>query len=80
VKRWKLQCAELYRDPVGQKLVSNRFGWDPGLAVRCYKLRTLFFLGFPDEAKRVSELVQAPAESQPCLHSRNVHPSYRGMA
>ena len=36
-----LQQAERYRDPVRQKLLSYRFGYDPGLAVLCYKIWAL---------------------------------------
>ena len=36
-----LQQAERYRDPDRQKLLSYRFGFDPGLAVLCYKIWAL---------------------------------------
>ena len=56
-----LQQAERYRDPAPQKQLSYRFGYDPGLIVLCYKVITLFMLGLPDEAARVSDQVRMEA-------------------
>ena len=55
-----LRQAERRRDPVQQKLLSYRFGTDPGLAVLCFKIWALNSLGLPDQAARISE--QALAE------------------
>ena len=52
-----LQHAEQYRDPVRQRLLSYRFGVDPGLAVLCWTAYALRFLGLPDRAARVRERV-----------------------
>ena len=53
-----LQQAEQYRDPSRQKMLSYRFGYDPGLAVMCYKIWTLLFLGLHDQAAQVSKQVR----------------------
>jgi class 3 adenylate cyclase/tetratricopeptide (TPR) repeat protein len=58
-----LQRAERYRDPVRQKLLSHRFGYDPALAVLCFKIFALWFLGLPDQSARVSEQVRAELAS-----------------
>jgi tetratricopeptide (TPR) repeat protein len=58
-----LKRAEQYRDPVRQKLLSYRFGIDPGLAALCYKVWALIFLGFPDEAARVRERIRTELQS-----------------
>ena len=50
-------------DLVRQKILSYRFGWDPDLAVQCYRLQTLFFIGRPDDAKYVSDLMQSELQS-----------------
>ena len=42
-----LERAERYRDPIRQKLLSYRFGFDPGLAVLCYKIWALIILAVP---------------------------------
>ena len=54
-----LRLAEGYRDPIKLKLLSYRFGIDPGLAVLCYKLWALMELGLLDQAKQVAEQVTA---------------------
>ena len=54
-----LRQAEQYRDPSRQKLLSYRFATDPGLAVLCYNIQALLFLGCLDQAARVSEEVRA---------------------
>ena len=54
-----VQQAERYRDPVRQKLLSYRFGFDPSLAVLCYKIWALTFLGLHNQAQRVREQVRA---------------------
>ncbi|HLW91303.1 MAG TPA: AAA family ATPase, partial [Roseiarcus sp.] len=53
------ETAERYRDPARHRLLSYRFGNDPGLAILCYKLWALTFLGRLDEAAKVGEQVQA---------------------
>jgi class 3 adenylate cyclase len=58
-----LKRAELYRDPVRQRLLSYRFGIDPGIAVLCYKVWALLFLGFPDQAARVTERARTELQS-----------------
>ncbi len=65
-----LQQAERYRDPAQQKLLSYRFGSDPGLAVLCFKIWALMFLGLPDQAARISE--QALAELPGHGHAQTV--------
>ncbi len=54
-----VQRAERYRDPVRQKLLSYRFGIDPGLDVLFYKIWALMFLGLHDQTERVREQVWA---------------------
>jgi hypothetical protein len=54
-----LQQAEGYRDADKHKLLSFRFGIDPGLAVLCYKLWALMALGFLGQARQVAEQVRA---------------------
>ena len=66
-----LQQAERYRDPVQQKPLSYRFGNDPGLAVLCFKIWALMFLGLPDQAARISEQVLAELPSHG--HARRSH-------
>jgi hypothetical protein len=58
-----LKRAERYSDPVRQKLLSYRFGIDPGLAVLCYKIWALIFLGFPDQARQFRDEVGAQLQS-----------------
>jgi class 3 adenylate cyclase/tetratricopeptide (TPR) repeat protein len=58
-----LQQAERYRDPIRQKLLSYRFGFDPGLAVLCYKIWALIILGLHDQAAHVSDQVGAELPS-----------------
>jgi class 3 adenylate cyclase/tetratricopeptide (TPR) repeat protein len=58
-----VQQAERYRDPVRQKLLSYRFGYDPSLAVLCYKIWALTFLGLHNQAERVKEQVRAELEN-----------------
>jgi class 3 adenylate cyclase len=58
-----LKRAEQYRDPVRQKLLSYRFGIDPGLAVLCYEVLALNLLGLPDQAAQVRERVRAELQS-----------------
>jgi class 3 adenylate cyclase len=65
-----LRLAERYRDPIQQKLLSYRFGTDPGLAVLCFKIWALMFLGLPDQAARISE--QALAELPGHGHAQTV--------
>jgi len=48
--------GERYRDPIRQKRLSYQFGYDPGLAVLCWKM---IFLGLLDQAARLSEQVRA---------------------
>jgi tetratricopeptide (TPR) repeat protein len=52
-----LQRAEKYSDPARQKLLSYRFGFDPGLAVLCYKTWALMFLGLHKQAEQVRKRV-----------------------
>ena len=52
-----LQRAERYCDPARQKLLSYRFGFDPGLAVLCYKIWALMFLGLHKQAEQVRKRV-----------------------
>jgi hypothetical protein len=54
-----LQRAEQYHDPSRQKMLSYRFGFDLGLAVKCRKILALLFLGLHDEAARISDQVLA---------------------
>jgi len=54
-----MQQAERYRDPSRQKMLSYRFGFDLGLAVKCQKIWPLLFLGLHDQAARVSDQVRA---------------------
>jgi tetratricopeptide (TPR) repeat protein len=56
-----LRQAERYRDPAQQKQFSYRFGYDPGLSVLCYEAMTLFMLGLPEQAARVSDQVRIEA-------------------
>ena len=58
-----LKRAELYRDPARQKVLSYRFGIDPGLAVLCYKVWALIFLGFPDQAAQVRQQIRGEIQS-----------------
>jgi hypothetical protein len=58
-----VQRAERYRDPVRQRLLSYRFGFDPGLAMLCYKIWALMFLGVHNQAERVREQVWAELPS-----------------
>ncbi|SEE05561.1 SAM domain (Sterile alpha motif) [Rhizobiales bacterium GAS191] len=58
-----LQLADRYRDPARQRSISYRFAIDPGLAVLCYKILALMFLGLPDRATRVSEEMRAELPS-----------------
>jgi hypothetical protein len=58
-----LQQAEGYHDPARQKLLSYRFGTDPGLAILNFKIWALMLLGFPDQAARVREQVRAELPS-----------------
>ncbi|MGA2793503.1 MAG: AAA family ATPase, partial [Roseiarcus sp.] len=53
-----LRQAERYRDPARQRLLSFRFANDPGLAVLCYKIWALSFLGRLDEAAQVRQQVE----------------------
>ena len=64
VKRWKV-CDRPSDTaiPIRQKLLSYRFGTDPGLAVLCFKMWALLFLGLPDQAARISEQVLAELPS-----------------
>jgi class 3 adenylate cyclase len=55
----KLEHAERYREPRRDKLLSYRFGIDPGLAVLCYKQIALTCLGRLSLAARVREQVQS---------------------
>jgi AAA ATPase-like protein/adenylate/guanylate cyclase family protein len=54
-----MQQGERYRDPVRHKLLSYRFGYDPGLAILCYKIWALLFLGLHDQAAAVIKQVRA---------------------
>jgi class 3 adenylate cyclase len=54
-----LQLAEQYRDPSRQKMLSYRFGFDLGLAVKCRKILALLFLGLHNQAAQVSDQVRA---------------------
>jgi tetratricopeptide (TPR) repeat protein len=58
-----LQIAESYRDPSRDKLLSYRFGYDPGLAVPCFKICVMVHLGLFDQAARVKEQVLAELPS-----------------
>ncbi|MGA2792865.1 MAG: hypothetical protein ABSE69_04925 [Roseiarcus sp.] len=58
-----LQRAERDRDPNRQRLLSYRFGYDPGLAVLCWKICALVLLGLFDQAARVSENVRVELPS-----------------
>jgi class 3 adenylate cyclase len=51
--------AERYSDPVRQKQLAYRFAADPGLAVKCYKIWALLFLGLHDQVAQVSDQVRA---------------------
>jgi tetratricopeptide (TPR) repeat protein len=64
-----LQEAERYRDSSREKLLSYRFGLDPGLAVLCYRIWSLTFLGLPNQAARVSEQVRAALPSHGHAHT-----------
>ena len=52
------ETAERYRDPARQRLLSYRFGNDPGLAVVGYKSWALLFLGRFEEAAKVVERIE----------------------
>ena len=54
-----LQRAEQYSDPSRQKMLSYRFGFDLGLAVKCRKILALLFLGLHNQAAQVSDQVRA---------------------
>jgi class 3 adenylate cyclase len=54
-----LQQAERYSDPSRQKMLSYLFGYDPSLAVKCYKIWALLFLGLHDQAAPLREQVWA---------------------
>jgi class 3 adenylate cyclase len=54
-----LQRAEQYSDPNRQKMLSYRFGFDLGLAVKCRKILALLFLGLHNQAAQVSDQVRA---------------------
>jgi ATP/maltotriose-dependent transcriptional regulator MalT len=54
-----LERAEAHRNPSRDRLLSYRFGNDPGLAILCYKVWALSSLGRFDEVERVAEQVQA---------------------
>jgi len=58
-----LQQAERFRDPVRQKLLSHRFGLDPGFAIDYCKIMALMFLGLPDRAAHVRERLLAELPS-----------------
>jgi class 3 adenylate cyclase len=64
-----LQEAERYRDPSREKLLSYRFGLDPGLAVLCYRIWALTFLGLLNQAARVSKQVRAELRSHGHAHT-----------
>src|SRR5208337_3885174 len=58
-----LQQAERYREPHREKLLSYRFGYDPGLAVLCWKVFALTALGRLSQAAQISEQVRAELSS-----------------
>jgi class 3 adenylate cyclase/tetratricopeptide (TPR) repeat protein len=58
----RFETAERYRDPARQRLLSYRFGNDPGLAVVGYKSWALLFLGRLDEASKVVERIAPELE------------------
>ena len=53
-----LCCAERFRDPARQRLLSFRFAYDPGLAVPCWKIAALCLSASLDQASRLIEEVQ----------------------
>ena len=61
----KLEHAERYREPRRDKLLSYRFGIDPGLAVLFYKQFVLLFLGRLNEAACLRDQAQSEL--------RNIH-------
>ena len=58
-----LQQAEQYRDPRREKLLSYRFGYDPGLALLGWKASGLTFLGRLSQAAQINEKVRVEIAS-----------------
>jgi class 3 adenylate cyclase/predicted ATPase len=54
-----LQIGAKYRDPIRQRPISYRFGWDPALAVLCFEMLVRLSLGLLDSAAEIGERVRA---------------------
>ena len=79
-----LQLAERYRDPRRERLLSYRFGYDPGLAVLGFKVWALTSLGRLSQAAQVSEQVQGELKGHghastvaACTYLAVVFPEYQ---
>jgi hypothetical protein len=58
-----LQKSAGYRDARRHKALSYRFGWDQGLAIRCFEVLVRLSLGLLDSAARLREQVRSEASA-----------------